>query len=98
MNALDTLSTYGLSAFGVREKEASDALARYVSQHPDGPQRASSYLTSTLSSLLQKMEAVDDGRSCGFRIDAEEGAVLDALIAAGTVFSVRRDGATVRAA
>ena len=98
MNAFDTLSTYGLSAFGVREKEASDALARYVSQHPAGLQRASNYLTFRLSSLLQKMEAVDDGRSCGFRIDDEEAAILDVLIAAGTVFSVRRDGLTVRQA
>lgn len=98
MKAQDALAQHGLDSFGVRVPELNDALLTIVAGHSCGQERAAALIELALSQLLQKLEAISDGRSNGFRIDEDEAAVLDALISAGTHFAVRRDGMTVRAA
>ena len=98
MKAYDTLTTYGLDAFGVDVGEANSALATFAQHHKKGPSHGARAVQYALESLLQKCEAVDDGRSLGFRISDDEAACLDVLIRAGTHFSVRRDATTVRPA
>ena len=96
MKASDTLAKYGLNAFGVVVDDAQSRLAAFAMRHEKA--LGASSIESALESLLQKMEAVDEGRSVGFRVDSTEAAILDTLIETGTHFRVKRIDAELRPA
>lgn len=98
MQASEVLSRYGLDVFGVDTESANQALAAWVAKHPMGQAKGAQDLQFCLQSLLQKMEALDDGRSAGFRLSEDEAQIADFLIEAGTRFRVRRSEMTLRSA
>ena len=98
MKATDTLTHYGLDAFGVDASRASEKMASWVARHPSGQSVGASALSFCLQSLLQKMDAVDTGASSGFRMDDDEAEIADMLIECGTHFAVRRENSTLRRA
>lgn len=98
MQASEVLSRYGLDVFGVNAESANQALAAWVAKHPMGQAKGAQDLQFCLQSLLQKMEALDDGRSVGFRLSEDEAQIADVLIEAGTRFRVRRSEMTLRSA
>lgn len=98
MKAGEFLDRYGLAAFGpdIDEEKANGFLSDWSRLHPRGLAFAVGHLDFYLDSLLQKMAAVDDGRSRGFHLSEDEAAILDILLAAGSSFAARREGLTVR--